>query len=157
VFVEDLIDDNSCPHCNEERYINNDNEKHTTAKCRINYKPIIPLLCLLISQPGFLLALNYKYQYGDNLQRNKFKFTDLSDGENYKKNLNEMKENFEAKYGDDNNDIINVMILLSMFYDGAQFSTFTVNLFLILYIILFQYNNIIYCRRQTIGHFLYQF
>jgi hypothetical protein len=124
IFVGDLIKHVQCPSCKQLRYRKN----NTIKKCQgqvaikqLNYRPIIPLFCFLLAQPGFLAAINYSYKYGDDNTHNLYNYTDVCQGKNYKHNLKQMDANFKRKC-DKLKNVINVPILLSEFYDGVQTS-----------------------------------
>jgi hypothetical protein len=148
VFVGEVADAMICPICKEFRYrknkqsVNNfNNNKNVTkgmiAYKQLNYRPIIPLFCFLLSQPGFLIAFNYEYVYGDYTTQNSYKYTDISQGIVYNQHLEEMKENFELKCKDDLQNIINIPILLSEFYDGVMISKRKVSHFLFFLLIIY--------------------
>jgi hypothetical protein len=141
VYVGMLSDAKECPICKNNRYRDTISGLEKTAYKRLYYKPIIPLICLLLAQPGFLIALNYKYQFGSEKNRKDFKFTDISDGITYKKNLDAMNLNYNRKYSN-RVDVINVPILFSEFFDGVQIRTTKVSLLFIYY----------HVQWQIIGH-----
>ena len=116
VFVGALIESTECPECGESRY-RSENSKNKTAYKHLYYKPIIPLLHHLILQPGFIIPLNYKYQYKNPNSNKSYKYTDISDGENFKIHMKSMEENYKKKCNQ--KEIISVPILLSEFYDGV--------------------------------------
>jgi hypothetical protein len=121
VFVGELSNNIDCPKCNEYRYLQNNNKTNSkTAALHLYYKPIIPLLHYLLSQPGFLIALNYEYTYVNPNSNKNYKYTDVFNGSNYKFHMNAMEENYK-KNCNPNDNIINVPILFSEFYDGVQF------------------------------------
>jgi hypothetical protein len=67
---------------------------------------------------GFLAAL--KFNFKDKLET--YKYMDLQDGSTYKKNNDEMEENFNQKFSSVANDRRPIMInlLLGQFFDGSQ-------------------------------------
>jgi hypothetical protein len=126
VFVAENKDADKCPICNAYRYrinkSNNNNHINNTIKTafkQLNYRPIIPLFYFLLSQPGFIIAINYEYKYGDEYTHSTYKYTDVSQGRNYQHHLQEMNYNFREKYNQ-STEIINVPLLLSEFYDGVM-------------------------------------
>jgi hypothetical protein len=96
VFVGELSNSIQCPECNESRYLQNNNKTDSkTAALHLYYKPIIPLLLYLLSQPDFLIALNYKYVYENPNSDKDYKYTDISNGSNYILHMKSMEENYK--------------------------------------------------------------
>jgi hypothetical protein len=127
VFVGELSNNIECPKCYECRYLEKNNKTDSkTAALHLYYKPIIPLLHNLLSQPGFLSAVNYKYTYVNPNSNKNYKYTDISNGSNYKFHMNAMEENYKTKCNPKDN-IISVPILFSEFYDGVQLHKKKVN------------------------------
>jgi hypothetical protein len=91
---------------------------------RIYYRPILPLIALLLKTEGFLLALNYGYS---ELHKS-YQYGDLSVSSNIQKHLQTMRMTYTDKLQDlqeegqefNNENYVFVPILLSKSYDGVQ-------------------------------------
>jgi hypothetical protein len=123
-----------CEHCKSSRYLPCAREpckthpnrtcthpkKNRVAVQKLYYRPIIPLIGMLLKTEGFLTALQYKYvQYSDQ------QFGDLSDGSSFKNHLKQMKEDVFDKFFDGNRlhrkqDYVFVPLLFGKNYDGVQ-------------------------------------
>jgi hypothetical protein len=92
---------------------------------RIYYRPILPLIALLLKTEGFLLALNYSYsQFNEN-----HSYGDLSVSINIQQHLETMRMTYTAKIqvlqqeqGQEfnNENYVFVPILFNKNYDGVQ-------------------------------------
>jgi hypothetical protein len=123
----------SCEHCQSSRYLPCTREPcktHPNRICKhqkknrvpvqkLYYRPIIPLIAMLLKTEGFLIALQYKY-----VQYSGQQFGDLSDGSSIKNHLKQMKDVFD-NFFDDNplymkQDYVFVPLLFGKNYDGVQ-------------------------------------
>jgi hypothetical protein len=137
VFVGKFADLDHCANikCNSSRYLPcakepcksrpnqlcNHSKKDRVAVQKLYYRPIIPLIAMLLKTEGFLIALQYEY-----VQHIGQQFGDLSDGSNIKKHLKEMKEDIFEEYFTVNDafqqqDYVFVPLLFGKKnYDGVQ-------------------------------------
>jgi hypothetical protein len=95
-------------------------KKNRVAVQKLYYRPIIPLIAILLKTEGFLIALQYEY-----VQYSGQQFGDLSYGSNIKKHLKEMKEDIFEAYFTVNGalrqqDYVFVPLLFGKNYDGVQ-------------------------------------
>jgi hypothetical protein len=111
--------------CSQHNNRNDEYCGHTrTPKKELYYRPIIPWLTMLLSTKGFVHCINYQM-----VKRTpNVKISDIKDGKSAKYYLEQMNNNFKnyvAKYDGDeqrSNNIVEVSLLLSVFYDGIQVS-----------------------------------
>lgn len=151
VFVNDLVNAQFCPTCNEGRYYackqcSSDLLlcSHTRAvQKKLVYKCIIPMLVSLISNEGFLDSLNYRvypYKNGDSASY----ISDISHGSAYLEAMQSMTNDFNKFKRTNQKFPINndsrkqvsidetwqhVKLCFSTFYDGIQLHTTRTKLF----------------------------
>jgi hypothetical protein len=137
IYEGENKDCQSCGKCGEARYHpctkepcasrsthNPCDHKGRIAVQRIYYRPILPLIALLLKTEGFLLALNYGYSELDK----SYQYGDLSVSSNIQKHLQTMRMTYTDKLQDlqeegqefNNENYVFVPILLSKSYDGVQ-------------------------------------
>jgi hypothetical protein len=98
----------------------NHSKKDRVAVQKLYYRPIIPLIAMLLKTEGFLTALQYEY-----VQYSGQQFGDLSDGTSFKNHLKQMKEDIFDGFFDGNRqyrkqDYVFVPLLFGKNYDGVQ-------------------------------------
>jgi hypothetical protein len=121
VFVGEYKKLQKCPICNTVRF-----QKCTRCKVhecnhvykrtpfqRIWYRPILSLVHDLLKYESFISAINYEC----NDYRNYY-ISDVSTGQNYQKNLIEMKHIYNSK--NYSSEVVMINLLISEFYDGIQ-------------------------------------
>jgi hypothetical protein len=132
-----------CPICNAPRYFNCKSKecrgrdksydecihghKGRRAVKFLYYRPIISLFCELLEFPDFVQAVNYKYvktppppPSAYDGEEDFYCYEDVSDGLNFKKNMNEMDENFRKNQIEYDTPLIKINLLINQFYDGIQ-------------------------------------
>jgi hypothetical protein len=135
VFVGSIFSQlECCEHCKSSRYLPCAREpckthpnricthpkKNRVAVQKLYYRPIIPLIAMLLKTEGFVTALQYKY-----VQYNGQQFGDLSYGSNIKNHLKQMKEDVFDGFFDRNRqyrkqDFVFVPLLFGKNFDGVQ-------------------------------------
>jgi hypothetical protein len=135
VYIGDYEFYNKCSFCFQSRYhdncqscINQNNKgecRHPNRRSKktVEYRSIVMLLKDLISShPSFLDLIQYNDYGFKNDPENKY-FKDSKDGNSYKRNMSEMRDNF-LKYKEQHKEkirkIIEISLCLSWFYDGCQ-------------------------------------
>lgn len=132
-FFGDLEGEVYCPTCAAERFTHcahvscrgrayNECTKHTlanrTPKKTMHYRPLLGMIVELLETELFLDCLNWvRVKDGDEET-----ISDVMDGANPKKHLREMHNNYMQQPGVGPSGVVEVNLLLSLFYDGAQVS-----------------------------------
>lgn len=147
VLVGPFMARDTCPVCQSECYTHCKNpgcrlKPYNTCACplegrtpkkRIHYKPIIPLLVMLVKMPAFRAAISYRYVRPD-----KSRIYDIMQGREARKQRKEMQSQFETKYPGGScprtgktvrscpltgKTVKPALLLLGEFYDGAKVFT----------------------------------
>lgn len=114
VYVNEFENLSECPECNERRY-RTDSSIHRAPKQLISYRSIVLIIKELITTKNFLRAIKYT-QLDANFKN---VYGDVRNGRVYQRQLREMQNNFQSKYGN-SHAVIEVNLLLTCYYDGAQ-------------------------------------
>jgi hypothetical protein len=89
---------------------------YRVARKLLYYRPIQQTLKELLSKPGFLMALNYKF-----IKAKDSNYEDVQDGINFKKHQNQMNKIYKRrKENEIGLQLKKVNIFISQFYDGVQ-------------------------------------
>jgi hypothetical protein len=123
----------SCPSRGEQRDQSLCHHANRSPRRTLTYRPFTSLIIELLSQPGFETAINYK---DINLEKDSEAYVDLLCGEQpqkhikqmnkkAKKYLKEMKKNFQKKQAEhdanvSNEELISIVLILGLSYDGVQ-------------------------------------
>lgn len=105
-----------CPRCKVSRYY--ENSKYNRKS--IFYRPITAIIMELLTHADFQSVLHYRFVRPSS--KSKYQNMDVLDGANAKRNLAEMRNCYNQKRGKDDvpNDVIEISLLVSLFYDGIQ-------------------------------------
>jgi hypothetical protein len=107
IYTGKLKDLNNCPKCNFSRFT--EAATTQTARKKLYYRPILPLVVTLLEQPGFINSLNYTHTDSKD-------YDDALTSDCCQKHLREMQDKFEH----DGNGKTMINLLYSFFYDGMQ-------------------------------------
>jgi len=103
-----------CKHCQQEGFCPHPSARVATVV--VNYTPFAGIVFDLLTQPGWMTALNY-----DNKDREDGKIQDLQDGEEFQAHMRSMHQNFQSMLeNSDEKDIIEISLVLMVYFDGAQ-------------------------------------
>jgi hypothetical protein len=116
VFVGLYSDYQRCPICEAPRYT--DDPRNRTSVMQVNYRSLTLIICDLLHTPYFYMALMTKSKWsdGENL------IYDIADGPAARKHKIAMREKFNEFKSKLVNveDVKEVSLLLSVYYDGGQ-------------------------------------
>ena len=116
VYVGDNADCDECNKCHRSRYTGDIRQR--TAIGELNYRSLSLLICDVLHTKWFYEAINYKAAYNE--QANGLIF-DITQGSTALQSMQEMHANFEKiKQETQKPDMLEVSLLLSAYFDGAQ-------------------------------------
>jgi hypothetical protein len=91
------------------------NPKNKIAYKSIGYRPLLPLICMLLQFENFINLLKFKFEK----PKVNVKYYDISDGEQYIVHMKQMEDNFKRRYNNEDN-VKMINIILAQGYDGIQ-------------------------------------